>query len=468
MTSKTCDVDDGLRQTLRAYNQKLNSVDRLLLVHTTLQAAQADLRAKRFLCVIAHLQKLQQLMQSLAVDSEPELDAHKHLRIEMCLLRENLLYAIGESWDTLVQWTLPSKTQRAVTQTRTVTLDLSDASSNHDVMTCAVRAMVQLDVLQSRMSAFCDKLMQYIIQPVVQDNSVLMQIIQGSEHYLRVVSATSQVTGSNSKHLHHPLPAEVFQKLEQIFVYLHQSLGAVTLSEDSTADEKNCADNLLSSSEKTIDDNATDEFYEALCDAPADTDADCSSNELSKTCVETTSSSSESQQPKSADDEAIKSDQCSNNSVSLVRHIGSCLCRHLMECIYNDCLSHVIPRSTKQYETFNDIVASVEQFQTLLTELDFLGANETSLLDYLNNVNILFANVKSQEILRKASQKMTQELTQSVRISADNPLGLTATDENSQKKLAFVRECRQRAGTTSLKMPTCQVRSVNHVKPCSV
>ena len=39
MTSKTCDVDDGLRQTLRAYNQKLNSVDGLLLIALLLAPA---------------------------------------------------------------------------------------------------------------------------------------------------------------------------------------------------------------------------------------------------------------------------------------------------------------------------------------------------------------------------------------------------------------------------------------------
>jgi len=75
--------------------------------------------------------------------------------------------------------------------------------------------------------------------------------------------------------------------------------------------------------------------------------------------------------------------------------------KRLFECIYNECLSHAIPQNSSgsdKWDKYNETVRLTERFQDMLSGLKLVSSNEMSLLDYLNNVNTLFANIKSQEI----------------------------------------------------------------------
>ena len=146
------------------------------------------------------------------------------------------------------------------------------------------------------------------------------------------------------------------------------------------------------------------------------------------------------------------------HAITLVEKIGSMICKKLFECIYNQCLCHVIPKCSRQFDKFNEIVTLTENFQDLLTRLHFLSAEYSTLMDYLNNVNNLFANIKSQEMLKKAHEFMTQELLTSVEISSEHPLGMPGKGGKIHPQEQFVKECKERAGTANYKLPTCQIR----------
>ena len=48
------------------------------------------------------------------------------------------------------------------------------------------------------------------------------------------------------------------------------------------------------------------------------------------------------------------------------------------------------------------VISRTEKFQASLIKVGFLSSACTALTDYTSNVNVLFANKKSQEILEKA------------------------------------------------------------------
>jgi len=65
--------------------------------------------------------------------------------------------------------------------------------------------------------------------------------------------------------------------------------------------------------------------------------------------------------------------------------------------------------------------------------------------------------LKAEEILKKAHEFMTQELMNSIQISAEHPLG-HPHNEDERDRERFVQHCREDAGTSHYKLPTCQIR----------
>ena len=91
--------------------------------------------------------------------------------------------------------------------------------------------------------------------------------------------------------------------------------------------------------------------------------------------------------------------------------------RQVLEGVVKECLSHAIPRSSKELETFHEIVSITRKFQDKLVGLGFISDSSRTLLDYVENVNVLFANKKCQDILVKARQLMTTDIHDTVLVS---------------------------------------------------
>ena len=144
---------------------------------------------------------------------------------------------------------------------------------------------------------------------------------------------------------------------------------------------------------------------------------------------------------------------------SMVQKVGKCICKRLFDYIFNQSLSHTIPQGRRgDWDSFNEVVSLTEKFQELLMSLEFMPTDQSSLMDYFNNVNSLFANMKSQEILRKAHQILTGDLMTLVLVSTDYPLGRDPqrgaaahghTGGLSPSLVEFVRSCRSDGGAAS-------------------
>lgn len=89
----------------------------------------------------------------------------------------------------------------------------------------------------------------------------------------------------------------------------------------------------------------------------------------------------------------------------------------MLEGIVKDCLSHAIPSSTKELENFHEVVSITQKFQDKLVALGFVSNSTRTLLDYVQNVNVLFANKKCQNILEHARGLMTSDIHDTVLVS---------------------------------------------------
>ena len=162
----------------------------------------------------------------------------------------------------------------------------------------------------------------------------------------------------------------------------------------------------------------------------------------------------------------VVNDESGDNvmKLTLVEQIGDVLTPKLFDCIYSECLSLAMPRCGRQWGVFCDIMSAIERFQTTLTSLGFMSSRHRRLTDYLSSVKVLFTSVKSEDLLRRAHDFVTQDLLVSTQISSDCPLGASLKSEEAaadREREGFVRTCREETGTVNYRLPSCRIRSVS-------
>ena len=77
-------------------------------------------------------------------------------------------------------------------------------------------------------------------------------------------------------------------------------------------------------------------------------------------------------------------------------------------------LRDTIPSTPEGLEDFKEVVVMTTTFQKKLTSLGFADDTSGKLVDYVNNVNMLFAEKKCQEILRAARSLMMSDVCKTV------------------------------------------------------
>ncbi len=378
-------------------------MDQFLRIHEAIQAICAGIKARKFQEVIDNLDIVQHLMSDVDVCGHLETSVYKVLQTEVCIQREQLLFQLGETWNELLKWTLPNDSRRNANQPRTVTLEVSEAEDSVYMMSECAQAMLDTNMLPSRLNVLCDRVMTYLIEATVIDSTSLIQMVTDTA---RSVLCVVQYPKSGHSGPHITPADQVFPKLEQVFIFLHRPFVDVIIQE-----------NVKTKGQKV---------------------------------------------------KAIEDQIPEKHSTPLIRKFGTMICSRLYEYLFQECLCHSIPKDHANWDKFNDVVMLTEQFQDLLVALNFIPKEQSNLMDYFNNVNSHFANIKGQEILKRAHQLMTQDLANSVEVSTDWPLGKfvpaaksPATPPSGVVSPAlelFVKSCRQEVGASSQKIPTCQIR----------
>ena len=108
---------------------------------------------------------------------------------------------------------------------------------------------------------------------------------------------------------------------------------------------------------------------------------------------------------------------------TLMDKLGSLIAEQTLTLAVKECLIRSIPTSNKDLEQFNSVIAMTEEAHKQLVKLRFILEDNKMLLEFIGNVNVLFANKKCQEILEKARGLMTTEVHNTTIVSHDKPLG---------------------------------------------
>ncbi|CAI9720883.1 kinetochore zw10 homolog [Octopus vulgaris] len=149
-------------------------------------------------------------------------------------------------------------------------------------------------------------------------------------------------------------------------------------------------------------------------------------------------------------------------AISLMERFGCLNSQEICRVIVQDCLLHAIPCNNKDLEKFNDVIAVVNSFQNQMSDMSFIDEKITSLKDFMENVNVLFANKKCQEILEAAHKLMTSEIHQTLVISNDKPLGELPSLDSEAPATKKAKKIEILANETHLsdntfRLPTCHI-----------
>ena len=159
----------------------------------------------------------------------------------------------------------------------------------------------------------------------------------------------------------------------------------------------------------------------------------------------------------------------SSGAVPLMRKLGEIISADCLDLIIQNCLSKTIPSSARELDSYSDVIVQTETFRDNLVGLQFISAENTTLMDYVNNVNVLFASKQCQDAFENARSLLTSDIHSMVLIRHDDPLG----DINAKgfgrigsKKSLKTNEkdplsCSTKLSTNTFKMPTCNIRSDN-------
>ena len=147
-------------------------------------------------------------------------------------------------------------------------------------------------------------------------------------------------------------------------------------------------------------------------------------------------------------------------SPDLMKLLGSSIANQVLELV-KECLKAAIPTNNTELESFKEIISMTEVFHNKLVEFHFIPSSNNILVDFIQNINVLFANKKCQEILERARKLMTTEMHNTVRVSSDRPLGELPPlgsdgGGKNKRKLDLVNEIRLSSNT--FKLPDCHIR----------
>ena len=141
--------------------------------------------------------------------------------------------------------------------------------------------------------------------------------------------------------------------------------------------------------------------------------------------------------------------------------IGRNVSKELLEMIVSDCLTPAIPHNNKDMTEFEgNCIEPTKAFQDILVNLKFIPEDDNALEDFVKNINVLFVNKKSQNILLQARDLMKSELHNTVKVSDQHPLGelaeKDAPSDKKSRKLELASSCQ--LSTDTFKLPPCQIR----------
>ncbi|KAM3967494.1 LOW QUALITY PROTEIN: zeste-white 10 kinetochore protein [Aphomia sociella] len=109
-----------------------------------------------------------------------------------------------------------------------------------------------------------------------------------------------------------------------------------------------------------------------------------------------------------------------NRECTIMRMVGKEICHPFRDIIVQDCLIDTIPNNINELQSYGRITAEIEDFQHFLAMVKFFPDDQFSILHYINNIDVLFANKSCQYFLESARTIMLKDLSVTMSIGVES------------------------------------------------
>lgn len=107
-------------------------------------------------------------------------------------------------------------------------------------------------------------------------------------------------------------------------------------------------------------------------------------------------------------------------NTTIMKMIGKEISIEFCEILVKDCLIETIPNNINELQTYGKITSEIEEFQRFLSIINFFNTEDYSILRYVKNIDILFADKSSQYFLVTARTIMLKDLSLTMSIGVDS------------------------------------------------
>lgn len=106
--------------------------------------------------------------------------------------------------------------------------------------------------------------------------------------------------------------------------------------------------------------------------------------------------------------------------VSLMTRLGKKLSLEFSELLIKDCLIHTVPNNIMDLQTYGQVTSEIESFQKFLVDIKFFPKDDSiSILNYIEDIDVLFAERSSEHFLETARTIMLKDLSLSMSIGVE-------------------------------------------------
>uniref|UniRef100_A0A8C1JY14 Centromere/kinetochore protein zw10 homolog n=1 Tax=Cyprinus carpio TaxID=7962 RepID=A0A8C1JY14_CYPCA len=174
--------------------------------------------------LLQHLQEARASVNALKAWKDSELPLVRSLSSEITIQRENLIYHLGEEWQKLAVWKLPS-TKTELTSVKSflkTALHLNrggskgDESVPHALLPSILQALSIQGELHKKIKLFGQVLFKYMLKPLIIYPSLVVEVSSQAEQET-VLSLQCTETKAD-----HPDPSQVYTKVLTVLKTLHE------------------------------------------------------------------------------------------------------------------------------------------------------------------------------------------------------------------------------------------------------
>ncbi|XP_055035827.2 centromere/kinetochore protein zw10 homolog [Misgurnus anguillicaudatus] len=226
-----------LKQQLERNTGVIGMLQHLQEFDTAMEEYHRALQEKNYVAAAKQHGVARSNVDALKAWKDTELPLLRALSSEITIQRENLIYHLGEEWQKLAVWKLPStKELTSMKSFLTTALHLNTGASMEDdsvpnpLLTSILQALSVQGELHKKIKLFGQVLFKYMLKPLILYPALVVEVSSQPEQGT-VLSLQCEETKAE-----HPNPIQVYTKVLTVLKTLHKQLFDVFVGEKKVSE----------------------------------------------------------------------------------------------------------------------------------------------------------------------------------------------------------------------------------------